>query len=539
MLSHLRIGPRLIAGFGVVLALFLVTSLLVGGAFMRLMTGVKQIQQETLPYILVVDGMDASRIEVQQFLTDVSATHNREGYKEADKAAGVFLAGVAKYREMFQREGDKAGLAKIDAIEADFKTFHAVGKTMAEAYVTQGIEAGNAKMTIFDQASAAIADKLGDFRKGQVAEAETITTQAVSDAEFTLGVMVIGGALSFLVAGLVAWTVAQSITRPLLAMQDTVVRIGGSGDLTLRVAATGQDELAEMGKHLNQTLDQVGTSMRSVNNVAGEVAASAEQLSSATAQLTESSHAQAATAADMAAAVEEITTSIGSVADHAVDTESLTEKTAAHVAEGETVVGKAQAEMARNATQVRESARHIEVLSEQSRQVGGIVQVIREIADQTNLLALNAAIEAARAGETGRGFAVVADEVRKLAERTSAATTEIGQLIDNIQRDTTIAVESMAVSSAQADKGASLAKEAGDLFAEIKQASDQAAARVRDITAAAREQNAAGSGISSNVEQVACMSEENSAATASVAETANHLKRQANLLTQAVARFRV
>jgi len=539
MLNHLRIGPRLIAGFGVVLALFLVTSLMVGGAFMRLMTGVKQIQQETLPYILVVDRMDASRIAVQQFLTDVSATHNREGYKEADKAAVVFLDGVAKYREMFQREGDKASLAKIDAIEADFKTFHAVGKTMAEAYVTQGIEAGNAKMTAFDQASAAIADKLGDFRKGQAAEAETITAGAVSDAEFTLGVMLIGGAVSFLVAGLVAWTVAQSITRPLLAMQDTVVRIGGSGDLTLRVTVTGQDELAEMGKHLNQTLDQVGTSMRSVNNVAGEVAASAEQLSSATAQLTASSHAQAATAADMAAAVEEITTSIGSVADHAADTESLTERTASHVAEGEAVVGEAQAEMARNATQVRESARHIEVLSEQSRQVGGIVQVIREIADQTNLLALNAAIEAARAGETGRGFAVVADEVRKLAERTSTATTEIGQLIDNIQRDTTIAVESMAVSSIQADKGASLAKEAGDLFAEIRQASDQAVARVRDITAAAREQNAAGGGIASNVEHVACMSEENSAATASVAETANHLKRQANLLTQAVARFRV
>ena len=64
-----------------------------------------------------------------------------------------------------------------------------------------------------------------------------------------------------------------------------------------------------------------------------------------------------------------------------------------------------------------------------SAQIGGIVATIDEIADQTNLLALNAAIEAARAGDAGRGFAVVADEVRKLAERSGAATKEIGVLI--------------------------------------------------------------------------------------------------------------
>ncbi|TAH48964.1 MAG: chemotaxis protein [Betaproteobacteria bacterium] len=72
-------------------------------------------------------------------------------------------------------------------------------------------------------------------------------------------------------------------------------------------------------------------------------------------------------------------------------------------------------------------------LGEASSSIGRTVQIIGEITDQTNLLALNAAIEAARAGEVGRGFAVVADEVRKLAERTKAATTEIGQLINGFR----------------------------------------------------------------------------------------------------------
>lgn len=115
------------------------------------------------------------------------------------------------------------------------------------------------------------------------------------------------------------------------------------------------------------------------------------------------------------------------------------------------------------------AATQVAELDSRAQQIGGIVQMIKEVADQTNLLALNAAIEAARAGETGRGFAVVADEVRKLAERTTNATTEIAQLVAGMRADSGASREQMETLAGQSEQFSQNGQQAAQTMGQILQ----------------------------------------------------------------------
>lgn len=135
---------------------------------------------------------------------------------------------------------------------------------------------------------------------------------------------------------------------------------------------------------------------------------------------------------------------------------------------------------------------------------------------------LECGTEAARAGEQGRGFAVVADEVRKLAERTASSTTQIATTIDSIKCVSKDAIDSMERAVSLAATGVSRAGDGSDAInASAKQAC--MLNMVEEITAAIKEQSQASSTIAGNVENIAQMAEESSAAAQNSAASASQL----------------
>ena len=275
MLGNMRVGTRLAVSFAAVVLVFLMSFLLVGVSFTHLAQDIKLIKEETLPYILVVDEMDVSRTEVQQFMTDVSATHDRAGYMEAEESAKRFLGGIEKFRKMYRQENDVDNLKTLEAIEADFNSFYVSGKTMAEAYITEGMDAGNLLMkghdsvVGFDQTSETIAVKLATFREQQIAEANKITDSTLSAAHSTLLQMVVSAAVATLLAIVFAFWITRNLMKQLGGEPDYAADAVGKiadGDLSAELVIKPGDNssLLHSLKNMQDSLRAVVAEMQAI-----------------------------------------------------------------------------------------------------------------------------------------------------------------------------------------------------------------------------------------------------------------------------------
>ena len=198
---------------------------------------------------------------------------------------------------------------------------------------------------------------------------------------------------------------------------------------------------------------------------------------------------------------------------------------AANAGQAEQLVSQASAVAARGGEVVDGVVQTMGAISDSSRRIADITNVIDGIAFQTNILALNAAVEAARAGEQGRGFAVVAGEVRTLAQRSALAAKEINALINE--------------SVSRVEDGSRQADEAGRTMRDVVQSVRRAATLVREIASASAEQSTGIDQVNVAIAQMDGVTQQNAALVEQAAAAAASMREQAGYLAQQVRRFKV
>jgi len=303
------------------------------------------------------------------------------------------------------------------------------------------------------------------------------------------GLVVLGGGVILLVA--FAWFVAGLQVRPIRALARAARRVS-AGDLTARVRPSGADEVATLGEAFNLMVERLEALIGRVSGTSTDLSDSATRLAAASNQLAATTARQSSSATETSASMEELARTSGQIAE-------TVERVAAQAAETRDKLERARED-------ILASTERTLNLTERVRDITRILNLINDLADQTNLLALNAAIEAARAGEAGRGFAVVADEVRRLADRSKSLASDIANITESVQLETSATVMAMDKGAEQLRDGLTLMEHVAEASSGIRLATQQQQSATEQVVEAMEQVRVASEQVSTTAQDLAMAS---------------------------------
>ncbi len=498
MFKNLKIGTRLILGFGTVLVLMLI----LGGATIRslsnLDSGSKVIVIDRWPDAVIANKMiDNVNTIARSLRNAILIDDQNEDKLEMRKVADEDDSIKKEMEELAGKITSEEGKADLKKVRDARTKYIADQDRIMQMIESQNKEKAKSELfTTFRPLQNAYMEAVGNLiqYEGKMVDSAGQDADRIYHQSLNLTIVLLIAGL--FAACLVSFFVTRSITKPLNEAVQLNQKLS-NGDLSMTVDVKRNDETGQLLTAMNHMITKLRAVVADVRTAADNVAAGSEELSATAEQMSEGATEQAAAAEEVSSSMEQMTSNISQNADNAMQTEKIAVKSSEDAQEGGNAVNQTVVAM---------------------KEIAGKISIIEEIARQTNLLALNAAIEAARAGEHGKGFAVVASEVRKLAERSQTAAAEISKL-----------------STSSVD----VAEKAGAMLLRIVPDIQKTAELVQEISAACSEQNSGGAQINKAIQQLDQVIQQNASASEEMASTSEELQSQAVQLQSVIGFFKL
>src|ERR1700722_17045113 len=504
----LSLGKKLSLGFGVILALMVLSAVLTYMKASAIRDTQERIVAVRVPTIVsckdLLGELNQTQSKGRQAILAGSEPARCEAAKKSfDTSWGEIEKIVARLDDLSPHWSLQENRDRLGETKRQLGVLHDTQEAIIKQATSGGhdsiVKAGN---DYADKATAmtdAIKKPLGAMADSFTSLIKDSTDEMNAQTRSMYLTMTITTFLALLIGIFVAIFLSRGIassTQSVLSQAEAIA----SGDLTrddLKVRS--QDELGALTAAINKMSASLKRIILDITENSVQVASASEQLSSTSQQITANSEETSAQANVVSTSAQHVSQNLQTVATGAEEMGASIKEIAKNATEA--------AKVATSAVKVAETANStVSKLGESSAEIGQVIKVIPSIAQQTNLLALHAPPEAARAGEAGKGFAVVANEVKELAKETAKATEDISLKIEAIQTDTKAAVEAIA---------------------SISEVINQVNGISNTIATAVEEQNATTNEMSRNVSDAAHGSGEISSNISGVAETAQGTSRGA------------